>query len=44
MAFEAALGDTLRNGNEAFERRRQEERLHILETTGEALRGRMSWL
>ena len=31
-------------GGPNFERRRQEEGAHILETTGDALRGRMSWL
>ena len=30
-------------GGPNFERRRQEEGAHILETTGNALRGRMSW-
>ncbi len=33
-----------RCGAPNFQRRRQEERQHILETTGDALRQRMSWL
>ena len=33
-----------RSGAPNFKRRRKEERGHILETTGDALRARMSWL
>ena len=43
-AFAKKWIEEARSGAPNFERRRQEERVHILETTGDALRGRMSWL
>jgi ketol-acid reductoisomerase len=43
-AFAKKWIEEARSGGPNFERRRQEERVHILETTGDALRGRMSWL
>ena len=43
-AFAKKWIEEARCGAPNFERRRQEERLHILETTGDALRGRMAWL
>jgi ketol-acid reductoisomerase len=43
-AFAKKWIEEARCGGPNFERRRQEEGAHILETTGDALRGRMSWL
>ena len=43
-AFARKWIEEARCGAPNFERRRKEERLHILETTGDALRGRMAWL
>ncbi len=43
-AFAKKWIEEARCGSPNFERRRQEERGHILETTGDALRERMSWL
>ena len=43
-AFAKKWIEEARCGAPNFERRRKEERLHILETTGDALRGRMAWL
>ena len=43
-AFAKKWIEEARCGSPNFERRRQAERGHILETTGDALRARMSWL
>jgi ketol-acid reductoisomerase len=43
-AFAKKWIEESRCGAPNFERRRREERQHILETTGDALRARMSWL
>jgi ketol-acid reductoisomerase len=43
-AFAKKWIEEARCGAPNFEKRREEEKGHILETTGDALRGRMSWL
>jgi ketol-acid reductoisomerase len=43
-AFAKKWIEEARSGAPNFERRREEERTHSLETVGDALRGRMSWL